>query len=153
LSDTAMGWILLLLTLLTSLCGFVISCVEIYGEPEMYVRHLWYRFDKQKAKWLTWFYSGVKARKAAAARIDFTKNARKLKKAAVNVGKKAVRNDATDDATELKSTKARSQSTEGKPQNSKSAEGIKKARAMEQAILRNDEHEVASSDRMPSTFV
>jgi len=126
LSDTAMGWILLLLTLLTALCGFVISCVEIYGEPEMYVRHLWYRFDKQKAKWLTWFYLPVKAGKAAAAR--------KFKKPA----NKAARNEATG----LKSTKARSKSTEGKPQSSKSAEGIKEACT----IMRNDEHGSASSD-------
>jgi len=69
LSDTAMGWILLLLTLLTAIFGFIISCVEVYGEPEMYVRHCFYKLDKLKSKTLHFFnvYERIRTKPSKSA--------------------------------------------------------------------------------------
>jgi len=125
LSDTAMGWILLLLTLLTAIFGFIISCVEVYGEPEMYVRHCCYRLDKLTSKTLHLLNLNARLR------------ARKNRHAEVS-----------------KSAEGQMSTHKEQPKMAAKAKGIKKASVKEQTLW-TDELGSASSDlvRMPSTFV
>jgi len=146
LSDTAMGWILLLLTLLTAIFGFIISCVEVYGEPEMYVRHCWYRIEKKWHEYTTWLKL-------------WHKIAERGKKKQKNVG--ALKSMKDRPTSGLADTSDRSSGLTQRPWASSpgkvaaKAKGFfKKARVEQQTSLRKDKLGDSSSAlvRTPSTF-